>query len=41
MIAAALTQENVVLSYENEVQYVFIQDPDLLHVGGGNTGVLL
>ncbi len=40
MNAAVQTQEDVVLSYENDVEYVFIQDPDLLYVGGGNTGML-
>lgn len=35
MIADIQTQEVVSLAAEQEVQYVFVQDQDLAHVGGG------
>ena len=38
MIADIQTQEVVSLATEKEVQYVFVQDPDLVHVGGGICG---
>ena len=35
MIADIQTQEVVSSAAEKEVQYVFVQDPELLNVGGG------
>ena len=35
MIADVQTQEVTSLATEKEVQYVFVQDPELAHVGGG------
>lgn len=35
MIADIQTQEVVSIAAENEVQYVFVQDAELLNVGGG------
>jgi hypothetical protein len=38
MIADIQTQDVVVLATEQDVQYVFIKDQDLVHVGGGICG---
>ena len=35
MIATIQTQEVVSVAAEKEVQYVFVNDPELLNVGGG------
>ena len=35
MIATIQTQEVVPVAAEKQVQYVFVQDPELLNVGGG------
>ena len=35
MIATIETQEVVSVAAGKEVQYVFVQDPELLNVGGG------
>ena len=36
MIATIQTQEVVSLAAEKQVQYVFVQDPELVHIGGGS-----
>ena len=36
MIADIQTQEVVSVSIEKAVQYVIVQDPELIHVGGGS-----
>ena len=39
MIATIQTQEVVAGATGKEVQYVFVNDPELLHVGGGQAFV--
>jgi len=40
MIADIQTQEVLSISIEQDVQYVIVQDPELVHVGGGSTTTL-
>ena len=39
MIATIQTQEVVSVVTEKEVQYVFVQNPELIHVGGGSSTI--
>ncbi len=36
MIATTQTQEVVAVATEKQVQYVFVEDAALIHVGGGS-----
>ncbi len=36
MIATTQTQEIVTVAAEQQVQYVFVEDTSLIHVGGGS-----
>lgn len=39
MIADIQTQEVLSVSIDQDVQYVIVQDPELVHVGGGTTSM--
>ena len=37
MIAITQTQEVVAVATEQQVQYVFVEDTSLIHIGGGTS----
>lgn len=39
MIADIQTQEVISVAAKKEVQYAFVQDPELVHVGGGSSSM--
>ena len=41
MIADIQTQEVVSIAAEKQIQYAFVKDAELIHVGGGTTFVLV